>query len=1154
MKEEDHTDSLNPPLDPARVAPTPGGRRPHIPDHELLRPIARGSYGEVWLARSIIGAYRAVKVVYREDFDHDRPFEREFEGIQNFEPVSRLHDGLVDVLQVGRNERDGCFYYVMELGDDRESGQQISVEHYQPKTLASEISAKGRLPVEECLRLGFTLADALSHLHQNGLCHRDVKPSNIIFVNGIPKLADIGLVTDIGEERSYVGTHGFIAPEGPGHPQADIYSLGKVLYEISTGKDRNDFPELPDDFDRGLDAKAFHELNEVILRACHQDVQRRYQSAKELRAELALLIGGKSIRRLRLLEHRWRLIQKVGTAAFLILALGGVIGYLVLHEKRLVAETRQRKIGGAVSDGMHRLAEGNLTGALYSFTESLRLSEGLRDREETERFRIDATLAQCPRLVRMWVRGCGVNHVEFSPTGRWVLITDEPGKAVIIDVENDRPRPYSFGSAKGLEMASLSQDGDYVVGASGDGTARIWEAATGTERQCFRHPKEVRSARFSPNGSQVITGCEDHKARLWSTATGSLLLEFARHQDAVLSARFSPSGDVLVTTSRDQTARMWDPVHGREIGYPLEHPSWVYDACFSPDGRHVVTACFDRKARVWDVATGRLLSLSLDHGDGVSSVEYSPDGRWILTASMDSTVRIWDAETLLPIALNSVLKHSARVLCAAFNPDGHRIVAGCVDGTVRLWDLAANGMMARPTADVFSPDGRYGLRITNEVAQFYDAASHRPVSPRHAIPQGLKEVAFSPKGERALGVFTNSTQSSLVVWGARSGAVLGPTITIRRTLESTCLSDNDRLLVVCDRTRVQTWDVKTGHPLSAAVVCMEPITGAQFSPDGGQMMVSCGNQVHVCSSTTGAESNPAIVSSQGVSHAEYSPEGKRLLICCGDNQLNEGSARVWNVENGQPITPPLRHRDGVLSGTFSPDGKRVATASEDFTARIWDAASGKPLVPPLVHENQVQSIVFSPDGRLVLTASSDQSMRVWHADTGEPMTPPLRHRLPLRQAGFLRDSRHFLTQASPTRMWLIDLPPSDYSARELGTLASLLSSQSPAVDLNGKTDEPALSESLFTAWRDLRAKHPGHSVVSSEETIYWHRWQADLSEKHHDWAAASFHLNRWLQIEPGSRVVEDRLKALQPKLRTANPIPDAAAPADSLHFQGKSDE
>src|SRR5437899_9975752 len=90
---------------------------PAVPDFLLLRRIGRGSYGEVWLARSVTGVYRAVKVVYRSRFDEDRPYEREFAGIQKFEPISVGQETQVSLLHVGRNEAAGFIYYAMELAD-----------------------------------------------------------------------------------------------------------------------------------------------------------------------------------------------------------------------------------------------------------------------------------------------------------------------------------------------------------------------------------------------------------------------------------------------------------------------------------------------------------------------------------------------------------------------------------------------------------------------------------------------------------------------------------------------------------------------------------------------------------------------------------------------------------------------------------------------------------------------------------------------------------------------------------------------------------------------------------------------------------------------------------------------------------------------------
>src|SRR6058998_3158586 len=271
-----------------------------IADHVLLRRIGGGSYGEVWLGRNVMGAHRAIKIIYRKTFADARPFEREFAGLKRFEPISRSHPGWVSILHVGRDEEAGFFYYVMEAADDIARGQAINAEDYAPKTLASELAKRGRLPLDECLRLGMSLAAALGQLHSHGLIHRDVKPSNIIFVNAVPKLADIGLVTDMGgtgKTMTYIGTDGYIAPEGPGTAAADIYSLGKVMYEASMGRDRQQFPELPTSLADRTDAAALVRLNSIILKACEENVAKRYQSASELRAVLLDLQGRCSLPR-----------------------------------------------------------------------------------------------------------------------------------------------------------------------------------------------------------------------------------------------------------------------------------------------------------------------------------------------------------------------------------------------------------------------------------------------------------------------------------------------------------------------------------------------------------------------------------------------------------------------------------------------------------------------------------------------------------------------------------------------------------------------------------------------------------------------------------------------------------------------------------------
>jgi hypothetical protein len=251
--------------------------------------IGRGAYGEIWLARTVTGAFRAVKVVYRSTFETERTFLREFEGMSAFEPISRAHDGFVDILHVGRTA--DYLYYSMELADDHLAGRKIDIVNYEPRTLKSDLARHECLPADESIRLGLSLTKALEALHARGLTHRDIKPSNIIFIEGAPKLADIGLVAASGQQ-SFVGTEGYVPPEGPGTPRADVYSLGKLLYEICTGKDRLDFPEIDSQLSTRPDRERLLQLNRVLIKACANDPKKRYGSAEAMHRDLAALEGG----------------------------------------------------------------------------------------------------------------------------------------------------------------------------------------------------------------------------------------------------------------------------------------------------------------------------------------------------------------------------------------------------------------------------------------------------------------------------------------------------------------------------------------------------------------------------------------------------------------------------------------------------------------------------------------------------------------------------------------------------------------------------------------------------------------------------------------------------------------------------------------------
>jgi WD40 repeat protein len=174
----------------------------------------------------------------------------------------------------------------------------------------------------------------------------------------------------------------------------------------------------------------------------------------------------------------------------------------------------------------------------------------------------------------------------------------------------------------------------------------------------LQHKDVVKFATFSPDGRWVVTASSDNTARVWDARTGQPISPPLQHQDAVSSASFSPDGKWAVTASDDKTARVWDAQSGQPISPPLEHQDPVFSGCFSPNGKRVATASEDNTARVWDAETGQPISPPLEHRSMVRSASFSPDGRRVVTASDDKTASIWDIapETTPPEWLPDVLE------------------------------------------------------------------------------------------------------------------------------------------------------------------------------------------------------------------------------------------------------------------------------------------------------------------------------------------------------------------------------------------------------------------------------------------------------------------------------------------------------------------
>ena len=272
-----------------------------VPGYETIRTLSERDRSKIFLTRSAGGSLVALKVELAKASARNKSILSRYQILKDL----AKGQGLMPILDFGEG-RGGWIWHTMPLADNLPGLAPLTTEeglqHYTPMTLAAWIVEKGPSPALQVARWGKRIADALRILHEVGLVHRDVKPTNLLFVSGELSLADYGLVGAPGSEPDFAGTQGFIPIEGTSELGADLFALGKSLYECWSARDRLEFPSLPLETTAGDDWTRYgRALNAVILRASHSQPSRRYRSAQAFSQGLEQVLSGRK----RLNRRRW---------------------------------------------------------------------------------------------------------------------------------------------------------------------------------------------------------------------------------------------------------------------------------------------------------------------------------------------------------------------------------------------------------------------------------------------------------------------------------------------------------------------------------------------------------------------------------------------------------------------------------------------------------------------------------------------------------------------------------------------------------------------------------------------------------------------------------------------------------------------------------
>lgn len=927
-----------------------------MPDYELIKLIGEGSYGEVWLAKGVTGTYRAIKIVYRNRFTSHRPYEREFSGLCAYEAISQSHPQLLNILHVGKGAKDAFFYYVMEIADAAAGEGELIPNTYEARNLRTELASRGAFPVDDCIRIGHSLTLAVQYLHECNLLHRDIKPSNIIFVSGVPKLADIGLVTSRTERCSFVGTEGYIPPEGPGSVQSDVYALGKVLYEMATNRSAQDFPELATDAIQGPRAKQVLALNSVILKACEPIAEKRYPTCQELAEDLVSLQHGRKPKKLWLIPWR-RMAAAVGLLVVPVILAGTGLRYCSRPDD---PKPGFFGFGPTLPFVLEDEWASGFTMAAYVATnrapDYMALSsDGQRFAyADRNHFQVHQTITGEALLVA-GRRGTNYVRLAFSPCQNLLAAGRADGSIELWDISAQRMQRRLAGHGRRINDLRFSPDGAKLASAAYDSTARLWMINDGTEwARLEEGPGWVSRVAFAPDGATVATAHQHGGVKLWEIdADGVHPMDRPDHLAlliGVVALEFSPDGTHLAVGDNHRGLMLWNLVDHRVAfqSFLSERPTWVR---FEPDGGTLWTLADDNQLRQIDVHSGDIMH-QVHAGHSISwRAHISKEACHAIAYECDTGIHILNLSSH-KVSHQRVSGSGGPVTEVLWTDVPHAAwltrVAG---GKIQQWDLQNSTVRGiRSPESVF---GRVALR------------------PDHA-----SLVLMSKHNDLMVWDFVSNAMSGMRVFheGRANG---GPAY----------IANGNWLALGTDQGDLWAYPKDLDAPPVLMGTAPHPIGTLAASPDGHMLAAADGERYitfwQILDQSDESEMVPPRIRAAG---QVTTPSGEvyRIRFWANNERLAAGCAndtvQVWHV--------PTRRYSHHVHGQAGRTHDLVVTADDQWlfmvdqagTLMVRDPENGRLHRMIIGNWGALNSIAFSPDESRLAVGGQDGSIRIFQVD------------------------------------------------------------------------------------------------------------------------------------------------------------------------------
>ncbi|MBD0268094.1 MAG: serine/threonine protein kinase [Cyanobacteria bacterium Co-bin8] len=646
------------------------------------------------LIQQLRGRYRPVKVIGRGGFgrtylatDTDRlntycvvkQFAPQTQGTKSFNKAVQLFEQeALRLNELGEHPQIPTLLAYFE----HEQYLYLVQQMVEGRTLYQEVQKTGPYNESAIRALLNDLLPVLQFIHEQGVIHRDITPTNVIRrkVDSKPVLIDFGVAKQFSETILYepgtrIGTEGFAPIEqlrsGQAYPSSDLYSLGATCLHLITGC-------KPESLYNPLEGRwMWREKLQQIGRSCHPElgnlldrlvkdlVSERFQSAGEVIAEL---------RRIPSLEGAVPGWVSQGSASSRLPSGGS----LPLGKERKISippmpTTKPPKMS-VPSLSQPRLTKppGPLSG--LSGPGRSGLVSGTK-----------GTGWQCVR--ELTGHSSWVTAVDFNPKTPTLVSGSLDDTLKIWNLQSGQVFYSLEGHARGVNEVKVSAGGQVLASCGDDDVVKVWNLAEGALLYVLKgHLRDVTSIAIGAKGFLLASGSEDMTIKLWKLDKGSLLKTLTGSSGMVKTVAMTSDEGTLVSGGLDNKVRVWEVGTARQVRVLSGHMNTVNQVAISRDNRLLASASKDRTIRLWSLRSGSLIHTLSDHTQEVNGVAIAADNRTLVSGSSDGTLKVWDTQTgQLKYTLTG---HTNSVLGVAFHPNGRVIASASADKTIRVWRWA----------------------------------------------------------------------------------------------------------------------------------------------------------------------------------------------------------------------------------------------------------------------------------------------------------------------------------------------------------------------------------------------------------------------------------------------------------------------------------